>query len=244
MVIPVRSGILDRLGSRPDLPLRESTMESQAGDTIEALSPGNRRDRSVLALLEMGAAAVLIGSFWVPWYVISGPGYSTWISAGAESPAALTTADLLIPLAALVAVVVIVTGLAFPARGVTIAILVAFTAALSGGILKFWELLYGDQSGYLVPPTPAWGLWLFAAAAAAGVVLAIVDLMRGGSSTFLWRAIGQPSMRRYGPWVAYVLILLITLPVVLFPMSPHWWLLVWCAALLGPLWVVRARKAR
>lgn len=52
-------------------------------------------------------------------------------------------------------------------------------------------------------------------------------------------------MRRYGPWVAYVSVLAITLPVVLFPMFPRWWLLVWCAALLmGPLWVVRAKKAR
>jgi len=44
-------------------------------------------------------------------------------------------------------------------------------------------------------------------------------------------------MRRYGPWVAYVAVLVITLPVVLFPMFPNWWLLVWCAALLaGSLW--------
>jgi hypothetical protein len=45
--------------------------------------------------------------------------------------------------------------------------------------------------------------------------------------------------------VAYVAVLVITLPVVLFPMFPNWWLLVWCAALLaGPLWAVRVRRAR
>jgi hypothetical protein len=220
-------------------------MESEAGDSLQAGSTVDRGDRSGLALLEIGAAAVLIGSFFVPWYVISGPGYSTWISAGGYSPGALTTADLLIPYASLAAIVVTLAGLAFPARGAKIAILVAFAAAFYGAILEFQEVLYGDHSGWVVPPTAAWGLWLFAGDAVAGVVLTVVDLVRGGSSTFLWRAIRRPSMRRYGPWVAYVSVLAITLPVVLFPMFPRWWLFVWCAVLLmGPLWVVRARKAR
>jgi type III secretory pathway component EscV len=96
-----------------------------------------------------------------------------------------------------------------------------------------------------VPPTAVLGLWLFAGTAAAGVVLAVVDLARGGSSTFLWRAIKRPSMRRYGPPAAYVVMLVVTLPVALFPMFPQWWLYVWLAALLAlPVWVVRARRAR
>ncbi|MFI5259527.1 MAG: hypothetical protein ACHQ01_07970 [Candidatus Limnocylindrales bacterium] len=220
-------------------------MDGQAGDSLKADSTLDRGDRSVLALVEIGAAAILIGSFLVPWYVIAGPGYTTWIAAGGGSSGALTTPDLLIPFATLIAVVVTFAGLAFPARGAKIAILVAFTAALYGGILEFQDVLYGDQSGWVTPPTPAWGLWLFAGTAAAGVAVVLVDLVRGGSSTFLWRAMRRPSMRRYGSAVAYVVMLLITLPVVLFPMFPQWWLFVWCAALLmGPLWVVRARQAR
>ena len=44
--------------------------------------------------------------------------------------------------------------------------------------------------------------------------------------------------------VAYVVMLLITLPVALFPMDPSWWIYVWLAALLIlPWWVLRARRA-
>jgi hypothetical protein len=221
-------------------------MASEGSDTMPAGSTVEGSDRSLLALLEIGAAAVLIWSYWsAPWYVISGPGHTTWLDAGGYSPSALLTQDLLIPFAALVAVVVTFAGLAFPARGAKVAVLVAFAAAFYGAILQFQEVLYGDNSGWVVPPTAAWGLWLFSGSAAAGVVMAVVDLVRGGSSTFLWRAIRRPSMRRYGPPLAYVVTLVVTLPVALFPMFPAWWLYVWLAALLMlPLWVVRARRAR
>jgi hypothetical protein len=219
-------------------------MESQAGDSLKTGSTVDRGDRSLLALLEIGAAAILVGSFFVPWYARSGPNDGTGISWGG-SAGGLTTADLLIPFATLVAVVVSLAGLAFPARGARVAILVAFAAASYGAILRFQDVLSGEHSSYLVPPTAGLGLWLFAGAGASGVFLAFVDLLLGGDSTFVWRAIRRPSMRRYGPWVAYVVMLLITLPVVLFPMFPQWWLLVWCAALLmGPLWAVRARMAK
>jgi hypothetical protein len=216
-------------------------METEAGDSPKAGLTVDRRDRSLLALLEIGASAVLIGSFFVPWYVTSEP-YVTGLSWGG-SAGGLTTADLLIPFAALVAIVVTLAGLAFPARGAKIAILVAFAAASYGAILRFQDVLSGDHSSYLVPPTAGLGLWLFAGTAAAGVVLAVVDLVGGGSSTFLWRAVRRPSMRRYGPPAAYVVMLAVTLPVALFPMFPYWWLFVWLAALLMlPLWVVRARR--
>ena len=219
-------------------------MEIEAGDSPKEGSTVDRGDRSLLALLEIGAAAVLIGSFFVPWYARSGPNDGTGISWGG-SAGGLTTADLLIPFATLVAVVVSLAGLAFPARGAKIAILVAFAAASYGAILRFQDVLSGDHSSYLVPPTAGVGLWLFAGTAAASVVLAVVDLVRGGNSTFVWRAIRRPSMRRYGPPAAYAVMLVVTLPVALFPMFPKWWLVVWFAALLMlPLWVVRARRAR
>jgi hypothetical protein len=212
--------------------------DPNAGPTVEP------RDRSLLALLEIGAAVVLIGSFFVPWLALSEPSSQTGISWGG-SAGALTMPDLLIPFATLVAIVVTLAGLAFPARGAKILILVAFAAASYGSILRFQDVLSGGYYSYLVPPTAGVGLWLFAGTAAAGVVLAVVDLVRGGNSTFAWRAIRRPSVRRYGHVVAYVVMLLITLPLALFPMDPSWWIYVWLAALLMlPLWVVRARRAR
>jgi hypothetical protein len=219
-------------------------MESEGGDNLNAGPTVDRGDRSLFALLEIGAAAVLIGSFFVPWLATSGPSDGTGISWGG-SAGALTTPDLLIPFATLVAIVVTLAGLAFPARGAKIAILVAFASAGYGAILRFQDVLSGGYYSYLVPPTAGVGLWLFTGTAFAGVVLAVVDLARGGSSTVLWRAIRRPSMRRYGPPLAYVVMLVVTLPIALFPMFPYWWLFVWLAALLMlPLWVVRARKAR
>jgi hypothetical protein len=219
-------------------------MDTRAASRTEKGDAVDRRDRSILALLEIGAAAVLIGSFFVPWIAISDTTYWAGISWGGTA-GALTEPDLLIPFATLVAVVVSLAGLVFPARGARIAILVAFAAASYGAILRFQQVESGDYYSYVVPPTASWGLWLFAGAAAAGVFLAVGDLVRGGDSTFVWRAIRRPSIRRYGPWVAYAVMLLITLPVVLFPMFPQWWFFVWCAALLmGPLWVARARLAR
>ena len=218
-------------------------MQSQASDSPNAGPTVDTRDRSLLALLEIGAAAVLIGSFFLPWVAPSEPRSWTGISWG-SSAGALTMPDLLIPFATLVAIVVTLAGLAFPARGAKILILVAFAAASYGSILRFQDVLSGGYYSYLVPPTAGVGLWLFTGSATAGVVLAVVDLVRGGNSTFAWRAIRRPSVKRYGSVVAYVVMLLITLPVALFPMDPWWWICVWLVALLMlPLWVVRARRA-
>ena len=218
-------------------------MEIEAGRDPTAGSAVDRGDRSLLALLEIGAAAVLFGSFFVPWLAPSEPRSWTGISWGG-SAGALTTPDLLIPFATLVAIVVTLAGLAFPARGAKIAILVAFAAAFYGAILRFQDVLSGGYYSNFAKLLTV-GLWLFTGTAAAGVALAVADLVRGGNSTFVWRATRRPSVKRYGPLVAYVVMLLITLPVALFPMDPSWWIYVWLAALLMlPLWVVRAIRAR
>jgi hypothetical protein len=144
-------------------------MASEAGSP--RLGSTVDRDRSILALLEVGAAALLIGWFFLPWY-------SAGLSWGSYSPEALTTADLLIPFASLAAIVVTVVGMAMPARGAKIAILVAFVAALYGAMLDFQQVLARDA----VPqPTAGPGLWLFPLTAASGVVLAGVDVARGGN---------------------------------------------------------------
>ena len=92
--------------------------------------------------------------------------------------------------------------------------------------------------------SPGLGLWLFAGAAALGASLALIDLALAGSSTFAWRALGEPSTKRYGLILAYAGVVAIALPVALFPMFPRWTLLVWCAILVGPILWVRARRAK
>jgi len=218
-------------------------VDAKRGDT-PADDAVDLRDRSLLALLEIGAAATLVWSLYAPWYVIHGPDYTTWIGAGGYSPDALLTQDLLIPFAAFVGVIVTIAGLVLPARGAKVAILAMFSAAFYGAVLQFQEVASGDQAISVIPPTPTWGLWLFTGIAAAGVALAIVDIVRGGSSTFLWRAVRRPSMRRYGLVAAYAVGLLVTLPIVLFPMFPNWWLYVWLVALVMlPVLFARIRKA-
>lgn len=80
------------------------------------------------------------------------------------------------------------------------------------------------------------GLWLFTGAVASGAVLSLIDLLRGGSSTIFWRALGQPSTGRYGFFVLYACVVVLALPVALFPMFPRWWLLAWCLLPAGLIW--------
>jgi hypothetical protein len=149
----------------------------------------------------------------------------------------------LIPLGAAAVVGATLVGFALPGRGEVVAILVAFGAAGIGVALRLFNLISGDWSGYVVPPSPGPGLWLFAGAAALGTILVLVDLARAGSSTFVWRALGEPSTRRIGLLLAWAGVVAIAFVVALFPMFPRWWLVAPFAVLLAPL-LVRARQAR
>jgi hypothetical protein len=154
----------------------------------------------------------------------------------------LMLAWFLIPLGAAAVVVATLVGLALPARGAVVAILVAFSAAGLGVALRLFNLISGDWSGYSEPPGPSRGLWLFAAAAATGVTLTTIDLARGGSSTFVWRALGEPPTRRIGLFLAWAGIVVVAFAVALFPMFPRWWLVAPFVVLLAPL-LIRARPA-
>jgi hypothetical protein len=200
-----------------------------------------RRDRSVIALLEIGAAGLLIAAFFLPWYQLGGQDVAGGLETGITMDVLLSW--FLIPLGAAAVVVATVVGFALPGRGAVVAILVAFGAAGIGVALRLLTLSSGDWSMYLEPPGPARGLWLFAAAAAMGAALATIDLVRGGSSTFAWRALGEPSTKGLGQFLAWVGGLVIALAIGLFPMFPRWWLIGFVALLVAPL-AMRARRAR
>jgi hypothetical protein len=200
-----------------------------------------RRDRSVIALLEVGAAGLLIAAFFLPWYQLDGVDV-----AGGLATSGITMAVFLpwflIPLGTVTVVVASLAGLALPGRGVVVVMLVAFGAAGVGVALRLLDLATGDWA-YLESPGPGRGMWLFGAACAIGVFLATLDLVRAGSSTFVWRALGQPSTRRVGLLLAWACAVVIAFAVALFPMFPRWWLVAPIVVLVAPL-LVRLRNAR
>lgn len=199
------------------------------------------RDRSLISLLEIAAAGLLIAAFFLPWYQLGGQDVEGIAQYGITMDVLLPW--FLIPLGAAAAVVTTLVGLVLPGRGVVVAILVAFGAAGMGAALRLLDVATGDWSMQLEPPTPGRGLWLFAAGALLGVALATIDLFRGGSSTFGWRALGKPSARGVGSFLAWIGALVIALAIGLFPMFPRWWLVGFVIVLVAPLgW--RARRAR
>ena len=200
-----------------------------------------RRDRTVLAVLEIGAAWLLVAAaFFLPWYQLGGRGVAGLTQTGITMEAFLPW--FLIPLGTATVVVATLVGLALPGRGMVVATLVPFGAAGIGVVLELLNLTTGDWA-YLEPVGPGPGLWLFAAASAAGGALATIDLYRAGSSTFVWRALGEPPTGRIGRFLAWAGVVAILFAVALFPMFPRWWLIAPFAVLLAPLFV-RARKAR
>jgi hypothetical protein len=211
---------------------------AQRGPTMEREA---RRDRSVLALLEVGAAGLLIAAFFLPWYQFGGQDVAGLTQSGITMD--LLLAWFLIPLGTAAVVGATLVGFALPGRGAVVATLVAFGASGLGVALRLFNLISGDRSGHLEPPGPARGLWLFAAAAAMGTALATIDLVRAGSSTFVWRALGEPSTRRIGLFLAWACVIVVAFAVALFPMFPRWWLVAPVAVLLAPL-LIRARRAR
>ena len=200
-----------------------------------------RRDRSVIALLEIGAAGLLVAALFLPWYQLDGRDAAGIIETGITLDVLLSW--FLIPLGAVAVVAATLVGFALPGRGAVVAVLVAFGAAGIGVVLRLLTLLSGDWSMYLNPPSAGRGLWLFASAAALGVALATIDLARAGSSTFVWRAMGEPSTKRIGQFLAWLGVVVVSFAVALFPMFPRWWLVAPFAFLVGPL-LVRARQAR
>jgi hypothetical protein len=231
-------------------------MERPADESRSEISMVTRRDRSLVALLEIGAAVFLIFSVFLPWFQVTylngagvapGPGSASisWMDyRTAYIDWAQFVASFLIPFGAIAALAAALVGLALPGRGEVVAVLAAFAVSGVGAMSQFSALNSGsmDSPGFSAT-SPGPGMWLFAAVAAFGAILAVVDLALAGSSTFAWRALREPSTKRYGLFLAWAGGLAVALVVGLFPMFPRWWLIGFFALLVAPLWV-RARTAR
>lgn len=147
------------------------------------------RDRSRFAIVEIGAAGLLIVSLFLSWFEVT-------FSTGAASKS-LTWANYqqtgfdssqwppvyLIPLGAMAAAIVSGVAVVLPRRWTLIAVLAAFVAAFGGLV---WLMLPIDAErinphGY-ASLSPGIGLLLFGAAAVLGATIALVDLALAGAS--------------------------------------------------------------
>lgn len=206
------------------------------------------RDRSWFALIEVALSIALIVTWWLPWYVITpstpdgiptGPAYSVGIN-GVDS-GGVTDAQLIVLLGPPLLLMLTVLAAALPWRGFVVGSLVAFLATGCVGAVGLIRMANFDLLGYW-PTRPDVGLQLFAWLCLAGTLITAVDLTRGGSATALWRHLRSPSIRRFGPFVGYALVVVISLLVALFPMSARWTWLVFVVLLVGLVWWARALR--
>jgi hypothetical protein len=208
----------------------------------------SERDRSWFALLEVAAAAGLIATMFLPWFLVTpstpdriptGPAYS--VSLGGVGGGGLTDADLVVWFGPPLVLVLALLAAVLPWRGFLVATLIAFlSTGCVGALGMIHEANFDELNAY--PTRPYVGLELFAVLCLVGTLVAAIDLTRGGTSTALWRRLRAPSIRRYGPFTGYVLLVLVSLLIALFPMSAQWTWLVFAAMLVGLAWWARALR--
>jgi hypothetical protein len=187
-----------------------------------------RRDRTALAVAEVCAAALLLPSLYLAWFEVAGrdgwPGRSySWMG---YADYGITLTNLVIPLGALAAPAVALVALAWPGRGKVAALSAVFAMAFAGAIAKVAEL--PGEADYLGSSlSPECGLWLYAAVAAFGAGLALVDLALRGGSTLLSRRLGHLTTRRY----AALAVISLVAGIALAQLIPIAWLAVWVVVL-------------
>jgi hypothetical protein len=150
------------------------------------------RDRTPFLVVEIGAAAVLIGSWLLPWFVRTSPDgwFEELLTVGNAFDGAFI---LLVP--PLVAVAAVFVGLVLPGRG-------KWATPIAFGLACFFPIVLLMNPGAIdyrgidhVRST--FGLWIHAGAAVVGLAAAFLDLALGGGTTFVSRVVGRPSMRAY-----------------------------------------------
>lgn len=166
------------------------------------------RNRSGLALVEIGAAGLLIVALFLPWFLITylrDPAVvyttdplSASISWVGHEDYGQTLKNTFIPYGSLAAVAAAIAGLVLPWRGKVLALVAAFLVAGAGVVMQLREINSGatDSIGFSAT-TPGMGLWLFAGSAALGTITALIDFARGGSRTFVSTAVETPSGKCY-----------------------------------------------
>jgi hypothetical protein len=163
---------------------------------VVALGAGQRaaegRDRTPFLIVEIGAAAALIGSWLLPWFVRTSPDgwFEDLLTVGNAFDGAFI---LLVP--PLMAVAAIFVGLVLPGRG-KLATPIAFGLACFLPIVLLVNPGSVDYRG-IDHVRSTFGLWIHAGAAVVGLATALTDLALGGTTTFVSRVVGRPSMRAY-----------------------------------------------
>jgi hypothetical protein len=176
--------------------------EEESGTSMD-----DRRNRSGLALIEIGAASLLIVALFLPWFLVTylrdpfvvytTDPLSTSISWVGHADYGQTFKNIFIPYGSLAAVGAAIAGLVLPGRGKVLALVAAFLIAGAGVVMQLSGINSGaaDSVGFSAT-TPGMGLWLFGGSAALGTLAALIDLARGGNSTFISKAFGKPSSKR------------------------------------------------
>jgi len=156
---------------------------------IAAAEPGPRRltVATVLTMVELAAAICLLAAMAMPWFrstaprvdlVTLPPGYSGPfdISWSDWHPGHVDGAVLLTFFAPFLAIAGALARVVLGRRWTKVVLLVVFTAAFVGAIGAYGERDSLPIAG-LASMTPSYGLWLFGAAAAVGVVTTSTDLV-------------------------------------------------------------------
>lgn len=161
------------------------------------MSATRSRDRTPFALLELGAAAMLVWASLLPWFLREGTDHlDAWHAVDG---------GVLIVLSPMVAVATTLVGVFLDGRS-------KWATPIAFALACLFPLYYLRDPGAIdyvgrYTITSEYGLWLEAAAALAGLGVALADLRFAGPSTVISRVVGEPPMIGYA--VAAVAVLFI-----------------------------------
>jgi hypothetical protein len=217
---------------------------------VDPADPAAARDRTLISLLEFIVAFILMISPAMPWFVVHHtmgvPDTElAWLEYGTTSVDTLGfVAMWLIPLGTLLTLGATLLAIMLPGRGEIVAVAGLSAVAAAGGLAQGLDVfVLGHFDDYVLTPGVDYGFAVYLAAAAGGVVLALIDLRLGGNSTMIWQVLGRPPTKRLGMAIGYAALLAVALLIGFFPTLPRWFLIGFVVLAVAPLFV-RVRQER